>query len=263
MVVAAKAVLGAEIEAIFTLGSLAHGGFSALVSDVDAAIILRSTGPDTPALIARVQKLVIEKSSSSLSERLSLFWADWHAVRTGEGEHKRLGPIDRLDLLDSGRLLCGSDLREPSARPSHEQLIAMSTDHMLDKFTDAYLQWMRCTQALLSSGPRAVTKVILFPVRFMYTLNTGRIGLNADSARWYAATGRPGSALALKALVWRSDGIGDGELAQQLLDTELLAIHAECLNEYTTQLRALGESHRASALSERAARARAPTHLKG
>ena len=43
---------------------------------------------------------------------------------------------------------------------------------------------------------------IRFPVRFIYTLRTGRIGLNEDSARWYAAEGLPGSALALKALEW-------------------------------------------------------------
>lgn len=253
-------MFGAEIEAVFTLGSLAHGGFSELVSDVDAAIILRSTGPDTHALIARVQHLVVEKAGSPLSERLSLFWADWNAVRTGEGEHKRFSPIDRLDLLDSGRLLCGSDLREPSLRPSHEQLIVMSTDHMLENFTDEYLQRIRGAQALLSSGPRAVTKATLFPVRFLYTLKAGRIGLNADSARWYAADGRPGSALALKALKWRNDGIKDAELARRLLDAELLAIHAECLDEYAKRLSALGERHRASAVAERTAEVHGRTH---
>ena len=44
---AAEAVLGGEIEAIFVLGSLAHGGFAPLVSDVDVAIIVRATAPGT------------------------------------------------------------------------------------------------------------------------------------------------------------------------------------------------------------------------
>jgi len=250
---AAQAVLGSEIEAIFTLGSLAHGGFAPLVSDVDVAIIVGATTPDTAAQMARVQTLVVDNASSPLSERLSVFWADWQTVRTGEGAHSRLGPVDRLDLLDSGRLLLGSDLREPSARPSHEELVVMSADHILNKFTDAYMERLRDTQALLAGGPRAVTKAILFPVRFVYTLRTGRIGLNDTSARWYAAEDLPGGALALEALEWRNDGIADAELASEMLGAELEAIHGECFAGYETELEDLGEANRAAALAKRAA----------
>ncbi len=250
---AAHAVLGSEIEAIFTLGSLAHGGFAPLVSDVDVAIIVGATAPGTAEQMARVQTLVVDKASSPLSQRLSVFWADWHTVRTGDGAHSRLGPVDRLDLLDSGRLLLGSDLREPSVRPSHEELIVMSADHILNKFTDAYLERLRDTRGLLAGGPRAVTKAILFPVRFMYTLRTGRIGLNDNSARWYAAEQLPGGALALKALEWRNDGIADAELAGEMLGAELDAIHDECFAGYAKELEDLGEESRAAALAERAA----------
>jgi len=250
---AARAVLDGEIEAMFVLGSLAHGGFAPLVSDVDVAIVLGATAPGTAERMARVQTLVVEEGSSPLSERLSVFWADWHTVRTGEGAHSRLGPVDRLDLLYSGRLLLGSDLREPSVRPSHEELVVMSADHILNKFTDAYLERLRDTRALLEGGPRAVTKAILFPVRFMYTLSTGRIGLNDNSAHWYAAEGLPGGALALKALEWRNDGIDDAELAGQMLDAELDAIHDECFAGYAKELEDLGEASRAAALANRAA----------
>jgi hypothetical protein len=250
---AAQAVLGAEIEAIFTLGSLAHGGFAPLVSDVDVAIIVAATAPSTAEQMARVQSLVVDKGSSPLSERLSVFWADWHAVRTGDGGHSRLGPVDRLDLLDSGRLLLGSDLRGPAVRPTHQELVVMSADHILNKFTDAYLERLRDTRTLLAGGPRAVTKAILFPVRFMYTLRTGRIGLNDNSARWYAAEGLPGGALALKALEWRNDGIADAELAEQMLGAELDVIHDECFAGYSSELEDLGEASRAAALARRAA----------
>ncbi len=182
-----------------------------------------------------------------------MFWADWHTVRTGEGAHSRLGPVDRLDLLDSGRLLLGSDQREPSVRPSHQELVVMSADHILNKFTDAYLERLRDTRALLAGGPRAVTKAILFPVRFIYTLRTGRIGLNEDSARWYAAEGLPGSALALKALEWRNDGIADAKAASQMLGAELDGIHGECFAGYAKELEDLGEASRAAALAKRAA----------
>jgi hypothetical protein len=249
---AAERVFGEEIEALYTLGSLAHGGFAPLVSDVDVAIILGSTGPDTADRVDSVQSLVVERATNPLSERLSVFWADWHAVRTGEGDYFRLGPVDRLDLLDSGRLLVGSDRRGPSVRPSPEDLVLMSADLILTKFTEDYFEQLRDTDALVAGGPRAVTKAILFPVRFVYTLRTGRIGLNDDSARWYAAEGLPGRTLALKALEWRNDGIGDVELAVQLLDAELATLHAECLTEYGEHLDGLGEGPRAAALAERA-----------
>jgi predicted nucleotidyltransferase len=249
---AAQAVLGNEIEAIFTLGSLAHGGFAPLVSDVDVAIIVGATTPDTTAQMAAVQARVVEQASGPLSQRLSVFWADWHAVRTGAGVHSRLGPVDRLDLLDSGHLLVGSDLREPSVRPSRQELVVMSADHILNKFTDAYLERLRDTRALLAGGPRVVTKAILFPVRFMYTLGTGRIGLNDNSAHWYAAEGLPGSALALEALEWRNDGIVDDELAGEMLGAELDLIHGTCFAGYANEMDDLGEANRADALSKRA-----------
>jgi hypothetical protein len=98
-----------------------------------------------------------------------------------------------------------------------------------------------------------VTKAVLFPVRFMYTLGAGRIGLNDGSVAWYVAQGLPGGVLALKALEWRNNGITDVELAMQLLDAELGALHAECLAAYAQELERLGDLSSASALADRAA----------
>jgi hypothetical protein len=250
---AAQVVFGSEIEAIYVLGSLAHGGFAPLVSDVDVAIVLGSTGPDTADRVASVQSLVAKKARGQLSERVSLFWADWHTVRTGEGDYQRLGPVDRLDLLDSGRLLLGSDLRETSVRPSREELVEMSADLILRKFTESYLEGLGDSEALVAGGPHRVTKTVLFPVRFAYTLGTGRIGLNDTSAHWYALQGMPGSALGLKALEWRNEGIGDSDRAVRALDADLITLHAECLADYARHLDALGDVTRAAALAERSA----------
>lgn len=248
---AAKAVFGAEIEAIYTLGSLAHGGFAPLVSDIDIAIVLSETGTETAPRIFAVQNLVVSKGSNPLSDRLSIFWGDWRAVRIGEGEHFRLGPVDRLDLLDCGHLLQGDDLREPSVRPTPEDLIVMSADMILGKFTAGYLEGLSDSATLVASGPRALTKAVLFPVRFLYTLATGCIGLNDGSARWYADEELPGATLALKALEWRHEGVDDAEAAVQMLDVQLPILHAECLTEYAKNLEALGETARAAALAER------------
>jgi predicted nucleotidyltransferase len=249
---AAQAEFGPEIEAMYTLGSLAHGGFAPLVSDVDVAIVLRSTSAETGERVTRVQSLVRERASSPLSDRLSIFWGDWEAVRPGRSDHFRLGPVDRLDLLESGRLLLGSDRREPSVRPSRRDLVLMSADLMLTKFTESYLQGLSDSAGLLAGGVRAVTKAVLFPVRFMYTLGTGAIGLNEASAHWYAGEGLPGSALALRALQWRHEGLGELEPAAALLEAELATLHAVSLTEYANDLDGLGESSRVAALTDRA-----------
>ena len=249
---AAQDLFGNEIAAIYTLGSLAHGGFAPLVSDVDVAIVLESTPAGTAERIALLQRIVADRASNPLSDRLSVFWGDWVAVRTGAGDRLRLGPVDRMDLLESGRLVLGSDLREPSVRPSSEDLVLMSADLMLSKFTAQYLDDLRDSQGLVAGGSRVATKAVLFPVRFMYTLRTGRIGLNEASANWYGSEGLPGGTLALKAIEWRNEGIADSELAVQLLDAELATLHAECLSEYAKELDGLGEIDRAAALAERA-----------
>ncbi len=127
----------------------------------------------------------------------------------------------------------------------------MSADFILAKFSAEYLEELGDTDALLAGGERAVTKAILFPVRFMYSLRQGGIGLNDRSALWYGAEGLPGGALALKALEWQGDGIGDGDLAARMLDAELGSLHVECLNEYAAELDRLGEADRAAALAAR------------
>ena len=46
----------------------------------------------------------------------------------------------------------------------------MCAEFMLAKFTAGYIEGLSATEALVASGPRALTKAVLFPVRFMYTL---------------------------------------------------------------------------------------------
>jgi hypothetical protein len=128
----------------------------------------------------------------------------------------------------------------------------MCAEFMLAKFTAGYLENLTATEELVASGPRALTKAVLFPVRFMYTLGAGGIGLNDGSARWYADEELPGATLAVKALDWRFEGIDDADAAVQMLDAELGILHAECLSEYAKHLEGLGETERAATLAERA-----------
>jgi predicted nucleotidyltransferase len=123
--------LGDRLLAAYALGSLAHGGFSPLVSDVDLGLIvcdpLRSDDAETIQVVADGQKA----KGSELSERLSVFWATESTLR-GEREGGRLPALDRLDLIENGRLLAGTDARNDLPRPSADELVITGARFALD-----------------------------------------------------------------------------------------------------------------------------------
>ena len=92
----------------------------------------------------------------------------------------------------------------------------MCADLMLAKFTAELPRGAERHCSARGQRATSATKAVLFPVRFMYTLGTGGIGLNEGSARWYADEELPGASLALKALDWRSEGIDDADNAVQM-----------------------------------------------
>ena len=74
---------GTRFVATYAIGSLAHGGFSNLVSDVDLALVVADplVGDDAP-VVAEITERV--RSLGGLAERLSLFWSTPN-VLTGAG----------------------------------------------------------------------------------------------------------------------------------------------------------------------------------
>ena len=90
--------------------------------------------------------------------------------------------------------------------------------------------------ALVALGTREVTKAVLFPVRFLYTLGTGRADGNEPAVRWYAAQPMVAAAsLATAALDWRNRGL-DPERAMELLRRELLPLYLELTSRYAQAL---------------------------
>ena len=59
---------------------------------------------------------------------------------------------------------------------------------------------------LVTAGVRWATKIVLFPVRFLFTAETGREGTNDAAAHYYLAQDQaPGAALVAAALGWRTN----------------------------------------------------------
>ena len=253
-----QAALGSRLVAAYALGSLAHGGFSPLVSDVDLGLILRDPLWLKHRLTIRTVARAVRADGSALHRRLSVFWGT-PATLAGRARGGRFPPLDRLDLLEYGRLLAGQDARHVVARPGQEELLVAGAEFALGYLGAARslsgrlrdrvrsgrhdrdtLDEIRNPERLVSRGPRRMTKTVLFPVRFLFTAATGRVGTNALAAEHHlASAGAPASELVAAALAWRLEPPAD-EAATTLLRRELLPLYVYYLDDHIARLSAAG-----------------------
>jgi hypothetical protein len=253
-----RAALGSRLIAGYALGSLAHGGFSPLVSDVDLGLILQDPLRAKDRITIRNVARSVRAGGSPLDQRLSVFWGT-PATLQGQRPGGRFPPLDRLDLLDYGRLLTGRDVRATVARPDHAELLVAGAEFALAYLgapgaglADRLRGWARLRSRdhsalheirtplrLVARGPRRVTKIVLFPVRFLFTAETGRVGTNALAAEHYLASAdAPAAALVTAALAWRREPAA-GDVAAELLSRELIPLYVQYLDDHIARLQAV------------------------
>ncbi|HEY5276240.1 MAG TPA: hypothetical protein VIK38_06845 [Coriobacteriia bacterium] len=251
--------LGGRLLAAYALGSLAHGGFSPLVSDIDLGLIvrdpLRSDDAERIQAVADAQKA----NGSELSERLSVFWATESTLR-GEQEGGRLPALDRLDLIENGRLLAGTDALYDLPRPSSNELVITGAEFALDflagvrdaggppaeglgsmrRAGEDAVQEIRSPERLLAGGVRRVTKLVLFPVRFLFTAATGGVGTNDAAVAYYLAGGEaPSTKLVAAALAWRTVPPTDEGAAAELLQEQMVPLYVHYIDDHIARLDSL------------------------
>ena len=229
-----------RLVAAYALGSLAHGGFSA-VSDVDLGLVLADPlGPTDAQGVQRLTEL-IRATLKPFADRLSVFWGSV-ATLTGAAEGGRFPPLDRLDLIAYGRLLTGSEIRRELPTPTRKELVIAGAEFALSRLgTKEVVEKLKRPQALIRSDAKTLTKLILYPVRFLFTARTGEVGRNDAAVALYASSPKSAAAgLARKALAWRNappapsdadalDAIAAGVLP---LYREFLVDHEKRLREY-------------------------------
>lgn len=257
-VAAYRAALGSRLIAGYALGSLAHGGFSPLVSDVDLGLILEDPVRAADRMTIRTVARSVRAGGSALDQRLSVFWGT-PATLQGQRRGGRFPPLDRLDLLKYGRLLTGTDARSAVARPDRTELLVAGAEFALgylggdaplpDRLRqralfrsrdDDVLTEIRTPARLVSAGPRRVTKTVLFPVRFLFTAQTGQVGTNTLAARHYLANpDAPATSLVAAALAWRLEPPA-GDEAAALLGRELVPLFVHYIDDHIARLRAVG-----------------------
>jgi hypothetical protein len=258
-----RAALGERLMAVYALGSLAHGGFSPLVSDIDLGLIVQDPVRSGDA---RTIRAVAEKTRGApLSERLSVFWGSPSTLR-GERPGGRFPPLDRLDLLEHGRLLVGVDARSGLCRPSAEELLVSGAEFALEFLagvrdpgdprtrgrrspsaaTQDAVEEIRRPELLLARGVRRLTKLALFPVRFLFAA-TGLLGSNEDAVAWYVTRGNaPGTGLVAAALAWRTVP-PDEKAAVELLHRQVVPLYLHYVDDHIARLESSDRSELARA----------------
>ena len=232
---------GDRLLAAYALGSLAHGGFSELVSDIDLGLIvddpLREDDDETIRRVASEE----QENGSAVAERLSVFWGTPASLR-GEREGGRFPALDRLDLIESGRLLAGTDdARMTLPRPDGRELTVTGAEFALDHLAEA-VEEIRCPTLLVGRGVRRVTKVVLFPVRFLFTAATGQVGTNDAATTWYLGDSRaPSRPLVAAALEWRTSPPTD-DAATALLRRQIGPLYLHYIADHVTRLESFGEA---------------------
>ena len=174
-----RARLGASLVEAYALGSLAHGGFSDIYSDIDVGLLLDCAAPpaDMPALLVEAKSLDPE-----LGKKLSVFWGN------PEYDWGRLPVIDRLDLLDHGMALLDGirpAFRRPSADEVHREQL-----QSIEKSWKPRLPELSRLTALEPKDRKPYIRAVLYAARLIYTWDKLAVASN-DRAVEYLHDVRP------------------------------------------------------------------------
>jgi hypothetical protein len=92
---------------------------------------------------------------------------------------------------------------------------------------------------------------VLFPVRFLYTAATGRVGTNDAAAAWYLTDQKsPGSKLVAAALEWRTIAPTDETNTALLLHEHMLPLYLRYIEDHIARLQGLEDAELARAFQE-------------
>ena len=227
-----------KLVACYALGSLAHGGFCPLVSDVDIGIIVDDQ--NVHEIILAIQN-EIKETGLPLSDRLSIFCGSVNSLQNDDGG--RFPTLDQLDLIENGRLLFGKDIRPFLSKPTQQDLIITGARFALDYLaTPEKINDIKNPELIYDKGARHLTKMVLFPVRFLYTAQTEKMGHNEDAVNFYLKNNNTlSSELVHAAFQWRSEALHDKEYVVALLKKHLLEIYEQFIDLYILKLKDFNE----------------------
>ncbi len=150
--------LNSSLVEVYQLGSLAHGGFSSIYSDIDIGLLLNRAAPPSGigALIENAKNM-----DSEYGKKLSVFWGN---PECGWG---RLPALDRLDLLDHGiPLVHGrkAEFTRPEKAEIRGELLSS-----IEKSWKPRIDELRGLTVLTPAQRKPYIRTILYPARLIYS----------------------------------------------------------------------------------------------
>jgi predicted nucleotidyltransferase len=163
----------------YRIGSLAHGGFSEIYSDLDVGLILSCPIPpaDMDRMIAAAKAL-----DDNYGRKLSIFWGN------PELSWGRLPALDRLDLLDHGVPLLHNrraDFRRPNKDEIRQQL-----SQTIERSWKPKIGELSQLKKLEPKDRKPYIRAILYPARLVFSWDNFAVDSN-DRAVAYLRAVRP------------------------------------------------------------------------
>ena len=176
-----RSELGPSLVEVYKLGSLAHGGFSAIYSDIDVGLLLNCQEPpsDFAALVIQAKSLHPE-----LGKKLSVFWGN-PVFSWG-----RLPIIDRLDLLDHGGPLLG-DHKANFPRPTEVE-VRRALRESIEKSWQPRIPELQALIRLEAKDRKPYVRAILYAARLIFTWDKHTVDSNDRAVEYLHQVQPPG-----------------------------------------------------------------------
>ena len=176
-----RSKLGSALKEAYKLGSLAHGGFSEVYSDIDVGLLLDCPEPPNPMsdLIREVKV-----KHRDYGKKLSIFWGHPNC------SWGRLPVLDGLDLLDHGvPLLYGhkAGFRRPTAEAIHQEQL-----QSIERSWRSRLPELSRLARLEIKDRKPYIRAILYPARLIYTWDNLAVASNDRAVEYLHGVGVPG-----------------------------------------------------------------------
>lgn len=176
-----KSELGSYLVEAYKLGSLAHGGFSNIYSDIDVGLVLNRSEPPN-----RMSEVIAEAKTldAEYGKKLSVFWGN------PEFTWGRLPNLDRLDLLDHGvPLLHG--VKPSLRRPTKDEIHQEQRDSIEKSWKSRLPELSRLT-TLEPKDRKPYIRAILYAARLIYTWDNLAVDSNDRAVEYLHQVQPPG-----------------------------------------------------------------------
>jgi predicted nucleotidyltransferase len=177
--------LQSSLVEVYNIGSLAHGGFSQIYSDIDVGVMLNCLNPpsDVDRMISEAKGL-----DDEYGQKLSVFWGN------PECSWGRLPMLDRLDLLDHGVPVL-HNRRANFRRPTKDE-VRQELRQSIERSWKPKIGELSQLRKLEPQDRKPYIRAILYPARLIYSWDNFAVDSN-DRAVEYLRETKP-SGLDLK-----------------------------------------------------------------